>query len=473
MKRALPIVLLPLLLALSLAPAAHAATGCSLRNPHTDIRAFFPGYTDFVVQYLTFARQHPSGSAEMMRALDDALDPMFETEDVPYTLYTVRGQGETLGFVYGTNQRGRHGNLQVIAVTDAAHVLQRVHLQTLRSPHREALLDPAYLAALAAEPLDGWPRYADCYARGQCAGVPVADPTGGPAEDDHRAILRALAKLSLLRTGLLRPGQPVAPRDAAALAESIGNHEAIELSRESDRAWGFAPIARGGLAPDEPVLLVRRGGRTTAYPASALRRVPALRDGPLLISWSETTGTASVLQTDRALVPTADVLFDLRLLRDPSEGGTWAPVLGRSVAGPAAHAPQVPALLVPASVASAAAPWASLWTGAPAPPARSAVRGPRALLVERSVVPVPPRGGLELLEGVGVVQTEASVSWVLGVPEGLDLTGLQLDGDLLVHPATGRRWTRLGRAVGSMGPDLNWPVQALLPATSAAALARP
>jgi len=143
------------------------------------------------------------------------------------------------------------------------------------------------------------------------------------------------------------------------------------------------------------------------------------------------------------------------------------------VAGPAAHAPQVPALLVPASVASAAAPWASLWTGAPAPPARSAVRGPRALLVERSVVPVPPRGGLELLEGVGVVQTEASVSWVLGVPEGLDLTGLQLDGDLLVHPATGRRWTRLGRAVGSMGPDLNWPVQALLPATSAAALARP
>jgi hypothetical protein len=457
------------------AGAAHAATGCSLRNPHTDIRRFFPEYTDFVVQYLTFARQDPGGSAGLARALGDALDPLFESEDVPYTLYTVRQGGRTLGYVYGTNQRGKHGNLQVIAVTDAAHRLQDVYLQTLRSPHRDALLDEAWLARLSAVPLEAWRGWSRCYAEDRCEGVPVPDPTGGLAAEDHRAILRALAKLGLLRERLLHPGAPPPPRDGAALAESIGNHEAMELSRETAEAWGFAPLARGGLAPDAPVVLTRTNGRTVAWPAEALRKVPVVRDGELLLVWSETTGTASALRTDRALVPTADLLFDVRLLRDAGEGGTWSPPLARAVAGPAAHADAVAALVVPAGVAAQAAPWAALWTGAPAPPARAAIEGPRALLVDRRVVPLPEPGGVRVEPTGLVVQAEGELAWALVAPDDRSLAGLRLQGERLVHADSGRSWTRLGRALHSADPaeDLTWPVQALMPEASAKAHARP
>jgi len=454
---------------------ARAATGCSLRNPHTDIRRFFPTYTDYVVQYLTFARQDPGGSERLARALGDALDPLFESEDVPYTLYTVRRSGETLGFVYGTNQRGQHGNLQVIVVTDVEHEVREVYLQTLRSPHRDALLDEAWLDALAAVPLDAWTRWSSCYAEGACEGVPVPDPTGGAAGADHRAILRALAKLGLLRERLLRPGAPRPPRDGAAMAEAVGNHAAVELSRDVAEAWGFVPLGRGGLSPDEPVVLIRDGGRTTAYPASGLRKVPVLRDGELLIAWSETTGTASALRTSRSLVPTADVLYDLRLLRDAEDGSTWATPLGRSVVGPAAHAEEVSALVVPAGVAQQATPWAALWTGAPAPAARAVVEGERALLVERRLVRLPANGGVHVDPGGWVVQSSGGQAWALGVPGGEDLRGIRLEGDRLVHPGSGRAWTRLGRALHGADPalDLWWPVQASLPVATARALAHP
>jgi len=454
---------------------ARAATGCSLRNPHTDIRRFFPTYTDYVVQYLTFARQDPGGSERLARALGDALDPLFESEDVPYTLYTVRRSGETLGFVYGTNQRGQHGNLQVIVVTDTAHDVQEVYLQTLRSPHRDTLLDEAWLDALAAVPLDAWTRWSSCYSGGACEGVPVPDPTGGPAAVDHRAILRALAKLGLLRERLLLPGAPQPPRDGAAMAEAVANHAAVELSREAAEAWGFVSLGRQELAPDEPLVLVRHGGRTTAYPTSGLRKVPVLRDGDLLISWSETTGTASALRTSRSLVPTADLLFDLRLLRDADDGSTWAAPLGRSVVGLAAHAEEVPALVVPAGVAQQAAPWAALWTGAPAPAARAVVEGERALLVERQLVPVPPSDRVYVDPTGWVVQSAGGCAWALGAPGGEDLVGLRLEGDRLVHPGSGRAWTRLGRAIHGTDPalDLRWPAQAAVPMATARALARP
>ena len=51
--------------------------------------------------------------------LGDALDPVYETSDVPYTLYAVRANGKSLGYVFGANQRGTYSNIQVIAVTEA------------------------------------------------------------------------------------------------------------------------------------------------------------------------------------------------------------------------------------------------------------------------------------------------------------------------------------------------------------------
>ncbi len=441
---------------------AHAATGCSLRDPGADIRRFFPDATDYVVHYVTFARQDPDALPALGAALGGALDPTFETADVPYTRYTVRQSGRTLGYVFGTNQRGRYSNIQVIAVTGTDHDLRSVYLQTLRSPQYAQLQDPGFLDALASWPIDRYRTLTACWTDGACDGAPAPDPTGGQDAEDYRAILRALAKLSLLREHLLRPGAPRPAPDRAALAEWIGNHEEVAPPAALDTPPRFGALSREALDPGEPVVVVRFRGLPVVLPVARLRARPVVTLPGLVVAWSEPSGTALAIATDRPLRPTTDVLFALRVLRDAETGESWAGP--RSVTGDRAGR-AVPALVVPAAVAVAALPEASVLVGPEAPAAGLAVTGPRALLVDDRVVP------RDAGSDAGVV-VSGDLAWALSpVVDGLPRR-LRRDGDALVDPDTGTRWDLLGQ--GRSGPlsdhALGWPVQADLPAASARAL---
>jgi hypothetical protein len=332
--------LLPVLLLL-LAPwtSAQAAVGCSLRDPDADIRRFFPTMTDYSIHYLTYANQAPERYPELSTALGDALDPVYETIDMPYTLYVVNGGRERLGYVFGTNQRGKYSNIQVIAILDARIDLQQVYIQKIRSPAFEAFQSDDFGTAMATVELSDYPAQVGCYRDGDCADFPVADPSGGAHSEDFRAIIRGLAKLQILSDMLLQPGQSPVPRDDRARSEWIGNAGGAEPSRQVYTSPTFAAPAEAGLSPDEPVVLWQKDGWSRIFPIRVLSHTPVVRleqgGESYLLAWSDSSGTAAIFQTDQELQMTSDLLFGVRLLSDPATGSRVSPVLGSTVYGEA------------------------------------------------------------------------------------------------------------------------------------------
>lgn len=145
MKRAL--VFLVAALSLAAARRANAAVGCTLSNPARDLKYLFPAMTT----YREEVRQLDTmpGGKEMFEALKERiggdLDPVYETYDTPYTLYTVYKGEEVIGIVHGVNVPGRGGVIQIFLSMDpkSAEIRQLV-FQRLESPAARALKAEAF-----------------------------------------------------------------------------------------------------------------------------------------------------------------------------------------------------------------------------------------------------------------------------------------------------------------------------------------
>ncbi len=326
------------------APAAGAAVGCALSNPVDDLRRFFPEMTDFQTHYLTFALQNPDAYERLPALLHDALDPVYETADVPYTLYAAQRDGVPLGYVFGANQRGTYSNLQLIAVTDPDLDLQTVYFQKIRSPRWKDFASPEFTASLADAEFDDFPTWHGCYSGGRCDAVPIQDPTDGEEAADYRHILRGVAKLRVVADLVLHPGAVVRPRDRAALAERVstwwsGEPTALPLDDPT-----MVPVGAvgDGLAATARVFVWPAG--RGIYPLADLTRHPLVFDRgtepPATVTWSVTSGTAALLAVDggppsrSAFRVTDDTTFGVRLVADRRTRSQWSPALGQVLRGP-------------------------------------------------------------------------------------------------------------------------------------------
>ena len=321
------------------AGAVHAAVGCSLANPDSDIRRFFPSMSHYVVNYISFENQNPRGLLQLEAALGDELDPVYETADVPFTLYTVDGDQGRLGYVFGANQRGEFSNIQVIVVANPDLSLREIYIQRLRSPSWELLQGDTFLDSLSAIPLEDFPKFHSCYSRGECGDVPVDDPTNGVASTDYRAILRAVAKLHLISIHLLRPGLPPYPPNEHARAEWIGNYRGpllnINVLSDAD-TLGRAEVDRL-LSPVEPIYIWRVGEVVRGYPISTLHRYPVIEDsflgGEISVVLAGLHGDPVVLDRPAGVHfrPTMDTLYGGRVVVELGSGAVWSPVLASPV----------------------------------------------------------------------------------------------------------------------------------------------
>jgi len=119
------------------ATAAYAAVGCTLNDPDKDIKKLFPSYTSYKTEFNSIEEYGGSTTkSEVERKLGDKLDNEYETIDIPYACYTVFKNKKKIGYVFGVNQKGIYGGIQIIIAADNSGTIKRWYYQKLS--HTEA-----------------------------------------------------------------------------------------------------------------------------------------------------------------------------------------------------------------------------------------------------------------------------------------------------------------------------------------------
>ena len=131
------------------AQPAIAAIGCTLSNPAEDLKYLYPEMTTFKEELMEFSKLK-DGAAQFkgLRArLGSDLDPIYETYETPYTVYSVfRGQTK-IGVVHGVNVPGKGGVIQVFLATDpTAAAIRNFFFQRLESPAAKQLRSKEFRA---------------------------------------------------------------------------------------------------------------------------------------------------------------------------------------------------------------------------------------------------------------------------------------------------------------------------------------
>lgn len=182
------------------------AIGCTLSNPASDLKYLYPEMTTFKEELMEFPKMKDgAGLFKGLRArLGSDLDPIYETFETPYTVYSVFKGQTKVGVVHGVNVPGKGGVIQVfLALDPATAAIQRFFFQRLESPAARQLRAREFLAQFAGLTLADFYKH-DYYAAAQpgakadkVAAIqpPAVDASGKP---DYVATLRGVRKNLIL-----------------------------------------------------------------------------------------------------------------------------------------------------------------------------------------------------------------------------------------------------------------------------------
>ncbi len=198
-----------LLLALILAAAplpVFGAIGCTLSNPAEDLKYLYPEMTTFKEELMEFSKIKDGAAAfKGLRArLGSDLDPIYETYETPYTVYSVFKGQTKIGVVHGVNVPGKGGVIQVFVAADPANAeIKRFFFQRLESPAARQLRAKEFLAQFAGLTLADFYKHdyyaaADPGSKADKVGAikpPALDAAGKP---DYLAAVRGVRKNLIL-----------------------------------------------------------------------------------------------------------------------------------------------------------------------------------------------------------------------------------------------------------------------------------
>jgi len=194
------------LLTLAGSQPVFGAIGCTLSNPAEDLKYLYPEMTTYKEELQEFPRM--KNGAELFKGLrarlGSDLDPIYETYETPYTVYSVFQGQNKIGIVHGVNVPGKGGVIQVFLALDPATAeIKSLFFQRLESPAARQLRSKEFRAQFAGFTLADFYKH-DYYAAmdpatktGRVAALkpPPIDASGKP---DYQASLRGVRKNLIL-----------------------------------------------------------------------------------------------------------------------------------------------------------------------------------------------------------------------------------------------------------------------------------
>jgi hypothetical protein len=190
----------------ALSQQAIAAIGCTLSNPAEDLKYLYPEMTTYKEELQEFPKLKDGAAMfKGLRArLGSDLDPIYETYETPYTVYSVFKGAAKIGVVHGVNVPGKGGVIQVFLATDpATAAIKSLFFQRLESPAARQLRSKEFRAQFGGLTLADFYKH-DYYAAAEPGAKadrvaamkpPAIDAAGRP---DYDAALRGVRKNLIL-----------------------------------------------------------------------------------------------------------------------------------------------------------------------------------------------------------------------------------------------------------------------------------
>ncbi len=178
--------------------AAWGAVGCDLNDPDRDVARLFPESTGYKTHYVSIDRK---GGAPLLAKIETRLGDKFrgiyETIDVPYTIYEIFANKKKIGYIHGVNQKGQFGGIQVFVVLDLEGRIKGFYIQKMTSKYAGKLRDANFGKQFFGLTIKDFDLYD--ITSGKASGKVDAIKNPAPeAEADFRAALRATKKNLIL-----------------------------------------------------------------------------------------------------------------------------------------------------------------------------------------------------------------------------------------------------------------------------------
>jgi hypothetical protein len=190
-----------LLLVLSLAVGPLlAAVGCDLNDPDRDVKRLFPESNGYKTVYVSIAQKGGEALLKKIEArLGDTFKGLYETIDVPYTMYRVFKGQDLVGYIHGVNQKGEFGGIQVFLALDLEGRIRGFYFQKMTGRYAGTLREAEFGKQFIGLSLPDFDDYDVASARPKPGSRVAAIKNPAPqAETDFRAALRGTKKNLIL-----------------------------------------------------------------------------------------------------------------------------------------------------------------------------------------------------------------------------------------------------------------------------------
>jgi hypothetical protein len=191
-------VILPCLIILITYTAVWGAVGCDLNDPDRDVARLFPESTGYKTVYTSIQKK---GGDKLLSTVEtrlgDKFHGIYETIDVPYTIYEIFANKKKIGYIHGVNQKGQFGGIQVFLVLDLEGTIKGFYIQKMTSQYAAKLRDVKFGKQFIGLAIKDFSRYD--VVSGKSSGKVEAIKNPAPeAEADFMAALRATKKNLIL-----------------------------------------------------------------------------------------------------------------------------------------------------------------------------------------------------------------------------------------------------------------------------------
>jgi hypothetical protein len=189
--------ILALILAIA-STAAWGAVGCDLNDPDRDVARLFPESTGYKTLYVSVVQKGGDPLlAKIEKRLGDKFHGIYETIDVPYTIYEIFANKKKVGYIHGVNQKGQFGGIQVFLSLDLEGRIKSFYIQKMTSKYAGKLRDANFGKQFLGLTLKDFELY-DVVSGKASGKVDTIKNPAPEAEADFRAAFRATKKNLIL-----------------------------------------------------------------------------------------------------------------------------------------------------------------------------------------------------------------------------------------------------------------------------------